>query len=604
MKGFIKLIPIVALTAILSVISCKKTDPVENITTGNTNIPSNNYNPPAVTFSATVQGFVTDAANNPVGGAEVKTGNKTAITDINGYFKIDNAPFTGDFCYLKASKKGFFTGSVTVHGKAGSHFAADLVLQPQQYIASFSAAQGKTVTLQGGSSVFFPANGFVTSTGAAYTGNINIAAVHLNPDDKNFSSLIPGGDLRAFDANGQNVQLFSYGMLNVEMRDDAGNLLQLAKGKKATLTMPVPQTLLANAPTTIPLWYFDDVKGIWIEEGSATLQGNNYVGTVAHFTAWNYDKPFPPSMVKGKVVDNKDNPVPYAVLVVDQRHIFADDEGNFTTTAIPESDVVIDVINELSGLKFGLNIKVKALGTEQTLDVGKVKIPEMAEITGIVKKCDGSVFTGYMQTVGRRVLITDSKISFKVPATGNKIILSFYTSDYSNFTRKEIILPTDNSEVKDLGVILTCGNTQEMNYVRFVFTRPGSPNLVVEKIAPELSEFFSVKNFPEKLKNIQFADGPFNSPDLNYKMVFAFNGVKTEYKLTSSADSTSDKDGVMFYQSFENGYNIISKNIVLKIPKFGAVGEVVTGTFSGTALKGGLEGFIDGEFKVLRTADR
>lgn len=604
MRGFNKLMRVAALITILCVISCKKTDPVENINTGNTNIPSNNYNPPAVTFSAPVQGFVIDETGNAVSSAEVKTGNKTTKTDVNGYYRIENAPFTGDFCYIKAVKKGFFAGSTTVHGKAGKEFAAELVLVPQNNFVSFPAAQGKTISLQSGAEVKLPANGFITTTGKAYTGNVNVAVKHIDPMADNFSSIIPGGDLRAFDANNQDVALYSYGMLNVEMRDDAGNLLQLAKGRKATLTMPVAQTMLGNAPATIPLWYFDENKGVWIEEGSATLQGSYYVGTVSHFTAWNCDRPYPPSMVKGKVVDNKDNPIPYAILVIDQRHIFADDEGNFTTTAEANSEVFIDVINELNSLKFGLNIKVKALGTEQTLDVGKVKIPEMAEITGIVKKCDGSVFTGYMQTVGRRVLITDSKISFKVPATGNKIILSFYSSDYSSFTKKEIILPTDNSEVKDLGVILTCGNTQDMNYVRFVFTRPGSPNLVVEKIAPELSEFFSAKNFSEKLKNIQFADGPFNSPDLNYKMVFAFNGAKTEYKLTLDTDPGADRDGFMSYQSIENGYNIVAKNVVLKIPKFGTVGEVVTGTFSGTAIKGGLEGFIDGEFKVLRTADR
>ena len=41
----------------------------------------------------------------------------------------------------------------------------------------------------------------------------------------------------------------------------------------------------------MPLWYFDEQKGMWVEEGVATKQGNQYVGTVNHFTDWNCDIP-------------------------------------------------------------------------------------------------------------------------------------------------------------------------------------------------------------------------------------------------------------------------------------------------------------------------
>jgi hypothetical protein len=49
--------------------------------------------------------------------------------------------------------------------------------------------------------------------------------------------------------------------------------------------------MLTNAPATIPLWYFNDTLGIWKEEGTATKQGNNYVGSVSHFSFWNCDVP-------------------------------------------------------------------------------------------------------------------------------------------------------------------------------------------------------------------------------------------------------------------------------------------------------------------------
>ena len=43
----------------------------------------------------------------------------------------------------------------------------------------------------------------------------------------------------------------------------------------------------AAAPATISLWYFDETKGIWKEEGTATKQSTNYIGTVSHFSFWN-----------------------------------------------------------------------------------------------------------------------------------------------------------------------------------------------------------------------------------------------------------------------------------------------------------------------------
>ncbi len=601
MRGINQLINVAALITILCVISCKKTDPVETSSNTNTSVPSNNYTPPAVTFSAPVQGFVTDGANNPVSGAEVKTGNKTATTDINGYFKIDNAPFTGDFCYLRASKKGFFTGSVTVHGKSGSDFATDIVLLPQQHIASFAAAQGQTVTLQGGSSVVFPANGFVTATGAAYTGTVNIAAVHLNPDDKNFSSLIPGGDLRAFDANNQNVQLFSYGMLNVEMRDDAGNLLQLAKGSKATLTMPVPQTLLAKAPTTIPLWYFDDVKGIWIEEGSAALQGNNYVGTVAHFTAWNWDEPFPPSIIKGRVVDDAGNPIQHIVLRVNQTYVSTDNKGEFKALVIAGSDVAIDFLDKINETFFGVNIKAKALQENETLDLGKIVFSAGSQITTTVKNCDGSPFTGYalliFGNIQKKLFVSNSKCIFNISSMGGEAELIFCSSNFIYQQSKKFAIPTTASKV-DLGSVFVCDTGNLLDYFAFTYQKSGFPPVKVSYFKPALS--FCSRSIDDVTMIEMSAQNDSNPNTLGFWMSIRVNADKPGTYQMGTTNSHPDfdfgeNDGI------NNLIRLFSKNMTLTITEYGKPGEWVSGSFSGTA-KHGLDDVLitDGSFRTVR----
>jgi hypothetical protein len=80
-------------------------------------------------------------------------------------------------------------------------------------------------------------------------------------------------------------------MAAVELTGSSGELLQIAAGKKATISLPIPPALSSSAPASIPLWYFNETNGLWKEEGSAIKTGNNYVGEVTHFSFWNCDMP-------------------------------------------------------------------------------------------------------------------------------------------------------------------------------------------------------------------------------------------------------------------------------------------------------------------------
>jgi hypothetical protein len=99
------------------------------------------------------------------------------------------------------------------------------------------------------------------------------------------------GDLRGITTTGQEKSLQSFGMMAVELTDDAGVKLQLSK--PATLNMPIPAALRAAAPATIPLWSFNETNGLWKEEGTATKKDTSYIATVTHFSYWNCDVPYP-----------------------------------------------------------------------------------------------------------------------------------------------------------------------------------------------------------------------------------------------------------------------------------------------------------------------
>ena len=95
--------------------------------------------------------------------------------------------------------------------------------------------------------------------------------------------------------------LTSYGMMAVELIDASGSKVQLAEGKLATLSFPIPEAARASAPQEIPLWHFSEA-GVWVEEGFAERRGNMYVGEVSHFTFWNCDIPTQAIELCGRVV--------------------------------------------------------------------------------------------------------------------------------------------------------------------------------------------------------------------------------------------------------------------------------------------------------------
>ncbi|WP_028863478.1 carboxypeptidase-like regulatory domain-containing protein [Psychromonas aquimarina] len=110
------------------------------------------------------------------------------------------------------------------------------------------------------------------------------------------AGLIPGGLADTTQTVVNPVSTESSGAVSVDLFDDSGAVVNLDKGKRAKIMIPLASHLNAhNAPPIIPLWYFDEQRGYWIEEGLAYLSRDEtgsyaYNGHVAHFTTWNADQ--------------------------------------------------------------------------------------------------------------------------------------------------------------------------------------------------------------------------------------------------------------------------------------------------------------------------
>lgn len=241
-----------------------------------------------VDITRTFLGTVIDGNNNPIESVTISIGNSTTMTDSNGVFAINDATVNQRFGYIKAEKAGFIHASRAVVPSDGTNKVRIMML-PETVAGSTSSGTQETISLQNGASVALQGD-YIKPDGSAYSGNVNVIMHYLDPADENMPDQMPG---MLYAANAQNEErmLQTFGMLAVELRGDNGEDLNLAEGSSAEITVPLDASLMANAPSTIPLWYFDEVHGYWIEDGEATLVGNTYVGTVSHFSFWNCDVP-------------------------------------------------------------------------------------------------------------------------------------------------------------------------------------------------------------------------------------------------------------------------------------------------------------------------
>ncbi|MCB9329321.1 MAG: carboxypeptidase regulatory-like domain-containing protein [Lewinellaceae bacterium] len=264
--------------------SCRKDDIV---TTTEEDIPTveNKY-------KIRVIGRIIDQDGKPIQNANILADNQVKESDVNGFFVLENVNVGAtNGIFIQAEALGYFEGGVNLISSTLADKQVKIQLIKRVFSSKIDASQGGTVSNNGGASVDFQGGSFLLD-GQAFSGEVNVFMHYLDPSEADFMNRVPGS-LAAINADGSRSTLKSFGMVVVELESDSGDKLQLDSAKPATLRTEVPSSLISEAPSEIPLWYFDSQKARWIEEGSATLQGNVYVGTVKHFTWWNCDVPCP-----------------------------------------------------------------------------------------------------------------------------------------------------------------------------------------------------------------------------------------------------------------------------------------------------------------------
>ncbi len=315
--------------------------------------------------STGVSGTITDMSGAALEGATIFVGSNRTLSDSEGQFSLDTG--VGDIS-VTATLLNYTQNNRVVTVESGTLSIQNLKLAVIDTFEEFDANLGATLAAKS-ASIVLPTS-YVLEDGSAYTGTVSARATYNKVTTTAGLEAFPGPFLGE-ETGGETKVLQSYGFIDVTLKNSEGANVNLADSATATLTYPMDENI-TETPATIPLWYFDTTKGIWVEEGEATYDAvtNTYSGTVTHFSTWNLDKKFDGATLQGCIEDSEGQRVPLA-------DIYISAEGWNRRIVNNDTTGTFEFINAPSGIELSIVAKYgDQSSTEQkvTLASGDTRI--------------------------------------------------------------------------------------------------------------------------------------------------------------------------------------------------------------------------------------
>ncbi|WP_417876199.1 hypothetical protein [Winogradskyella sediminis] len=528
-------------------------------------------------------GTVMDKNHLPIEGVLVTIGDDTAYTDSNGVFMIKNATINKRFGYIKASKTGYIHGSRNVVPSNGTN-KVTMMLLDHNIIGTVNSGETGNVSLNNGSSVNFDGN-FIKEDGSEYSGSVNVIVHHLDPTDEDMPLQRPGM-LYAQNKEGAERMLQTLGMLAVELRGSAGEELNLAEGSTSEIQMYVDPSLMAIAPATIPLWYFDETKGYWIEEGEATLQGNMYVGTVSHFSFWNYD-------IQAEAVTlcitatNEDNNalnnlwVKITSLTYGTTTGFTNENGEVCGYIPSNESLELNVYSyDFCGNTALYSEMIGPFTTDSDISI---TVPESSDIieetiTGNFNTCDDNAVTdGYVQLkYGGQIftdVVSDGTFEISLLRCEEDNTFQIKASDYVNLQTTDTISYTFTTPLTNIGTITACNTVSE--FVQYSID-DGDVIYILDNINSQFDT-----NSPNYNAPILTLSGSSNDGNCFY-MFGKLDNTNYEGTYDNYAWNDTGDENTGFNLEECLGISNVNNNIIYNLTSLGSVGEYIDINFNGT----------------------
>jgi len=545
---------------------------------------------PTNTVMTHITGIVYDQNGNALSDVTVTCGNKTTTTNQFGVFAFLNFTSSKERFDVIFEKPNYFTSKRSAVPKSGEYSEIEVTLIPHNWMeASTVSFQSNTSFVLNvgvsGSEITFPANAWIVKgSGASYNGTVYAKAAYLDPTLPDYSKYSIGGLMIGADTQNKEVMLNPYGGLIVEVTGAAGEILDLNSTTPAQISIKIPESLELNAPAQIDLWN-NEVRagGTAGAGGSASKQGDKYVGEVLHFSYWSCEDICPgKANLTGTVVNASGQPVSGVPVIVGSSIVYSGIDGKFTK-GVP------------SGITFNVLIKPGYLGQQANpMQIGPLSdnenyviptnfvISNFTTVKGKLVNCQGvgvkgRVFISWYG--GSSGALTDNLGNFSV-AVANSVYYADLVAFGNNMSATKYININNNPE--DIGNVVLCPPIQT-----------GINELTVN--GSKFSDFIQKSGYYDSNHNSSSVYASNWDEGMMFEIWFQGNSTGN-YTITGHDRNRSGNGGYLYFN--EMSHSLESGTI--SVTKYGAVGQLIEGTFSGVDY----EGFqISGKFSVQRESD-
>lgn len=465
--------------------------------------------PEGKTYTSNILGVVLDEEGQPIKDVQVSFGGVNKMTDENGVYLFKNAEVSDQHSYIRLKKDGYFDGSRAFMTSRKSSIQLNNILLRKNFDKNFDSENGGTLK-ESNITLDFPSNAIVfESTGEPYSGQVNLALKYLDPSSETIYDEMPG-NLTGLNTAQAEVVLTSYGMFAIEMQGSGGQKLQIASGKKVKISNKVPDGLLNKAPSTIPLWYFDEVLGYWREEGEAQLINDTYVGEVGHFSYWNYDVEFSSIVVNGKILNSIGEPLSGASVLLNlpglpvTMHGKSNSAGTFAGMIPKDMVINIEIIIDQNNCKNTIySDQIGPFSSDVTLsdiiiDEGTIDNFNSVVLTGEILNCNfTSVQNGYIKVTNSGNTITlipfeNGQVNETFMVCNDINVLTFEAIDMENIQSSSLISFNINNVI-NLGRVIACGTIP--SYIEIKIPELSIDTILLNNIVQRNNVIVAVRGF-------------------------------------------------------------------------------------------------------------
>jgi hypothetical protein len=530
---------------------------------------------PQVTTS--LGGVVWDENGNPVEGVQVSVHGAETLSDENGVFFFADIEVPAPRTHIVADHPGYFLSSKTLVTEEGGLDQLQLRMIKQEAVETIPSGQDVVVQLDEGGRILFSASSLQQENGSAFNGEATVYARWIDPQLDAFYELATGASF-GLSKTEELFALESYGIMLVEVRDPQGNLLAIAEGDDIDLVFPIDAPLLSDAPFTLTSWQFDESLGWWREENTADRINDKYLGSVSGTGIWNFAAPRSTIQLNGRVTDSNGDALSFTRVEV--RYLNgavaqsdrAKADGSFDFAIPANRQLILRLTGDCGTTYFELPLG--PLSEDVNLPpiiIDDAEIP-VYRISGSVLDCEENPLSAayVLANIGLDpllFLVWEGKFQGVIVACEAASIT--YIARDLNSAEQSVSFDIPLSPEINAGAILVCDNFDEF----LTYNLDG-----VDFISPN----------PDGFQEAGFTHILASQPGLNLVI-----------------EGTEEGTYPLIFESFQlNSFdsdNTVFVDIQLTINEYGAPGEYILGTLSGSFKDtDGEDHSVGGSFKVVR----